>query len=53
MSGMRKFPSTPGMPGIMKKKTIMTPWVVKSLLYVSAWKTSPAGVRSSRRIAAA
>ena len=32
MSGMRKFPSTAGMDGIRKKKTITTPCMVKSLL---------------------
>ena len=53
ISGMRKLPRTPGMPGIMKKNTIITPCVVNILLYVSDWKKSPAGVRSSRRIAAA
>ena len=32
MSGTRKLPRTAGMAGIMKKKTIMTPCVVKILL---------------------
>ena len=32
MSGMRKFPSTAGIDGIRKKKTMITPWAVKSLL---------------------
>ena len=30
--GIRKLPSTDGIAGIMKKKIIMTPCVVKSLL---------------------
>ncbi len=51
--GMRKFPSTAGIEGIRKKKTIMTPCIVKSLLYVSAWTRSPAGVSSSSRISRA
>jgi hypothetical protein len=32
MIGIRKFPSTAGMAGIRKKKTIATPCIVKSLL---------------------
>ena len=53
MIGTRKLPSTDGIDGIRKNHTITTPWMVKSLLYVSALTRSPAGVASSRRISAA
>ena len=32
MSGIRKFPSTAGMPGIRKKKIISTPCIVNRRL---------------------
>ncbi len=32
IKGMRKFPSTAGTAGIKKKKIIITPCIVKSLL---------------------
>jgi len=41
------------MDGIRKNQTIITPCIVKSLLYVSALTTSPAGLTSSRRISVA
>ena len=53
MIGTRKLPSTAGIDGTRKKKTITTPWSVNSLLYVSGWTTSPAGVISSSRISVA
>ncbi len=30
--GRKKFPSTVGITGTRKKKTMITPWIVKSLL---------------------
>jgi hypothetical protein len=53
MRGTRKFPSVAGTDGIRKKKTMITPWAVNILLYVSAWTRSPCGVSSSSRIAVA
>ena len=53
MIGMRKLPSVAGIDGIRKKKTIMTPCIVKSLLYVSGCTRSAAGVSSSRRMISA
>ena len=34
--GSKKLPSTVGITGTRKKNTMITPWIVKSLLYVSA-----------------
>src|SRR2546423_6051473 len=51
--GMRKFPSTAGIDGIRKKKSMIWPCMVKALLYISAVKRSPAGVSNSRRISKA
>ena len=53
ISGMRKLPSTAGTDGIRKKKTIVIPCMVNSLLYVSDETRSPAGVSSSSRISMA
>jgi len=50
MIGTRKLPSTAGMAGMRKKNTIITPCIVKSLLYVSSDTRSPAGVVSSSRM---
>ncbi len=47
MIGIRKLPSVAGIDGTRKKNTIMTPCIVKSLLYVSADQRSPFGVSSS------
>jgi hypothetical protein len=53
MIGMKKLPSVAGIDGIRKKKIMITPWSVKSLLYVSGETRSPAGVISSRRMPSA
>ena len=45
--------SVDGIDGIRKNQTMITPCIVKSLLYVSALTRSPAGVMSSIRIIAA
>jgi hypothetical protein len=46
--GTRKFPSVAGIDGTRKKNTMITPCMVKSLLYVSG-ATSPVGsIRFSR-----
>ena len=47
--GMRKFPSTAGTDGIRKKKTMITPWTVNSLLYVSEMNQVFVGWMSSMR----
>ena len=49
MIGRKKLPSTPGMAGMMKRKTITTPCSVKAWLYVSALMIVRFGVRSSSR----
>ena len=51
--GTRKFPSVAGIDGIRKKNTIVTPCIVKNLLYVSASTRSPRGVSNSSRISIA
>jgi hypothetical protein len=48
------LPIAPGIAGIRKKKTIITPWRVKARLYMSDDIISPSGVsRSSRNRKAA
>ena len=53
ISGRIKLPSTAGIDGIRKNQIIKTPWMVKSLLYVSDVTRSPCGVSNSMRIIAA
>ena len=53
MIGIRKLPSVAGIDGTRKKNTIVTPCMVKSLLYRSAERKSPLGVNSSTRTPAA
>ncbi len=54
ISGIRKLPSTAGIAGIRKKKTIITPCMREQLVVGVVGSTrSPAGVASSRRISTA
>ncbi|MDZ4257370.1 MAG: DUF2911 domain-containing protein, partial [Gemmatimonadales bacterium] len=50
MIGRKKFPKIAGMTGIRKKKTIIMPCCVKTLLYVPDSSRSLCGVKSSSRI---
>src|ERR1035437_5278381 len=50
MIGIRKLPSVAGTDGTRNRKTMMTPCMVKNLLYVSDGTRSGCGVSSSRRI---
>ena len=49
MSGSTKLPNPDGMAGIMKRKIIVMPWSVKSLLYAFGDMIVGPGVRSSMR----
>src|SRR4051812_28803061 len=51
--GSKKFPNVVGIDGTRKKNTITMPWAVNSLLYVSDWNRSAAGVSSSSLISTA
>ena len=51
--GTRKFPRTAGIDGTRKRKIMIMPWAVNSLLYVSDCTRSPGGVNNSRRISTA
>src|SRR5215510_14137848 len=51
--GTKKFPSTVGIEGIRKKKTMMIPCIENILLYVSDETRSPGGVIRSSRISSA
>src|SRR5882672_12932314 len=50
IKGIRKLPRTEEIEGIRKKKTMATPCMVKSLLYVSGVTKAPVGVRRWIRI---